>query len=342
MSIFDHYLLRKFFRLIKHYTEDLLRNKEEYVEDKVDKIDSRTSRSKLLRREWSKVTKGVREWSAARIKKEVQTLVSRAQGSRVDAGQVREDLDDFLTLSRYKYMEAINPDVNLEEMVLGPPNLQSFLSFYLSQFMQDDMVTSRQFLNASVSDRNSIIRSSMTDAVEESIPASIHRAILTRKSRRATRSNPSKQSKEPEDKDTTDQPSSSKHQPDPSSQALHAQEPDQPNNPQDTQAQPLEPPATLPKNKRARKMKEVVLSRPNKKQRTTTSSGGNQQEDNQPDQSNESDQSDQSNEEPSQMDILRERLAALEERDRKLRNGTYKPSGHDHDFELNTNLSSFM
>ena len=327
MSIFDHYLLRKFFRLIKNYTEDLLRSKEEYVEDKVDKIDSRTSRSKLLRREWSKVTKGVREWSATRIKKEVQTLVSRAQGSRADAGQVREDLDDFLTLSRYKYLEAINPDVNLEEMVLGPPNLESFLSFYLSQLMRDDMVTSRQFLNASVSDRNSIIRSSMTDAVEESIPASIHRAILTRKSRRTTRSQPSKQSKEIKDKEPNDQPSSD-IQPDPPSQALHAEEPDQPNLSQDdAKGKPLEPPAVLPKKKR--RTKEVVLSRPSKRPRVATSNDANQQ-------------ADQSDEEPSQMDILQERLAALEERDRKLRNGTYTPSGNNHDFELNTNLSSFM
>ena len=168
----------------------------------------------------------------------------------------------------------------------------------------------------------------MTDAVEESIPASIHRGILTRKSRRAARSKSSKQNKEIKKKEPNDQPSSDV-QPDPPSQALHAEEPDQPNTPQeDRKRQALEPPAALPKKKRPRRTKEVVLSRPKKKQRNTITDANQQ--------------ADQSDEEPSQMDILQQRLAALEERDRKLRNGTYTPSGNNHDFELNTNLSSFM
>ena len=294
MSIFDHYILRKFYRLIKNYTEDLLRNKEEQVEDKVDKIDSRTSRSKLLRREWAKVIKNIREWNATRMKKEVKILVKRAQGSRMDAEQVHEDLEDFLTLSRYKYLEAINPDVNLEELDIGPANLETFLSFYLEQLMQDDMVSSRQFLNASVSDRMAIIRSCLTDAVEESIPSSIHRAILSKKSRRKRKEKlvTKKEEKQKQDKDKVSQ--------------------DQKEEEEEAISLPKKQ-TTMAAPKKKRKIKEVVLD-----------SSINQKE------------------EISQMDILRNRLAALEERDRQMRNGTYTPSGENHDFELNTNLSSFM
>ena len=297
MSIFDHYILRKFYRLIKNYTEDLLRNKEEQVEDKVDKIDSRTSRSKLLRREWAKVIKNIREWNATRMKKEVKILVKRAQGSRMNAEQVHEDLEDFLTLSRYKYLEAINPDVNLEELDIGPANLETFLSFYLEQLMQDDMVSSRQFLNASVSDRMAIIRSCLTDAVEESIPSSIHRAILSKKSRRKRKEKQitKKEEKREQDKDKVSQDQEEEEK-------------------EEKEAMPLlKKQTTMAAPKRKRRIKEVVL-----------------------------DSSNSQKEEISQMDILRNRLAALEERDRQMRNGTYKPSGENHDFELNTNLSSFM
>ena len=76
---------------------------------------------------------------------------------------------------------------------------------------------------------------------------------------------------------------------------------------------------TYQASKRSRRVKEVVLDQPSSKQ----------------------EQSEQ-NDELSQMDVLRQRLAALEERDSKLRAGTYKASGKNHDFELNTNLSSFM
>lgn len=306
MSIFDHYILRKFYRLVKNYTQHLLRNKEEQVEEKVDKIDSRTSRSKLLRREWSKTIKGIREWNASRVKKEVEVLVKRAQGSRTDAKQVREDLDDFLTLSRYKYLEAINPDVNLEEMDIGPPNLETFLSFYLEKLLQDDMVTSRQFLNASVSDRTAVIRSCLTDAVEDSIPSSIHRAILSKKSRRKRKkeqvmeSSSTKEDEEEEDRKTSPTNASPKEE--------------------KTKAVMAPPKESKPSSKRSRRVKEVVLE-----SRKETSEKDDDEE-----------------EEPSQMDVLRQRLAALEERDRKLRAGTYKASGKNHDFELNTNLSSFM
>lgn len=183
MSIFDHCILRKFYRLIKNYTDDLLHGREEDVEDKVDKIDSRTSRSKLLRREWAKAVKAIREWNASRIKKEVDLLTKRAQGHSGDADQVREDLDDFLTLARYKYLEAINPDIDIKSVDIGPSNMETFLSYYLEHLMQDNMVTSRMFLASSVSDRDAVIRSCMTDAIEESIPPSIHREILVRKSR---------------------------------------------------------------------------------------------------------------------------------------------------------------
>lgn len=298
MSIFDHYILRKFYRLIKNYTEDLLRNKEEQVEDKVDKIDSRTSRSKLLRREWAKVIKNIREWNATRMKKEVKILVKRAQGSRMDAEQVHEDLEDFLTLSRYKYLEAINPDVHLEELDIGPANLETFLSFYLEQLMQDDMVSSRQFLNASVSDRMAIIRSCLTDAVEESIPSSIHRAILSKKSRRKRKE---KQVKKREEQEEQAQ-----------NKGNESQEKEDKEQEEEAMSLPKKQ-TTMAAPKRKRKIKEVVL-----------------------------DSSNSQKEDISQMDILRNRLAALEERDRQMRNGTYKPSGENHDFELNTNLSSFM
>ena len=312
MSIFDHYILRKFYRLVKNYTEDLLRSKEEHVEDKVDKIDSRTSRSKLLRREWGKAIRTIREWNASRVKKEVDVLVKRAQGSRTDTKQVREDLDDFLTLSRYKYLEAINPDVNLEEMDIGPPNLETFLSFYLEKLMQDDMVTSRQFLNASVSDRTAVIRSCLTDAVEDSIPSSIHRAILSKKSRRKrkkqqvvheTKEEEEEEEEEEEDKETTITKASPKQEK------------------TKTDMAPPNPKESNPPTKRSRRVKEVVLESTKE-----TSEKDDEDDDN----------------EPSQMDVLRQRLAALEERDRKLRAGTYKASGKNHDFELNTNLSSFM
>lgn len=308
MSIFDHYILRKFYRLVKNYTEDLLRSKEEQVEDKVDKIDSRTSRSKLLRREWSKTIKGIREWNASRVKKEVEVLVKRAQGSRMDTKQVREDLDDFLTLSRYKYLEAINPDINLEEMDIGPPNLETFLSFYLEKLLQDDMVTSRQFLNASVSDRTAVIRSCLTDAVEDSIPSSIHRAILSKKSRRKRKkeqvmeSSSTKDDEEEEEEDRKTSPTNASPKE------------------EKTKAAMVPPKESKPPSKRSRRVKEVVLESSKET----------------------SEKDDDEEEEPSQMDVLRQRLAALEERDRKLRAGTYKASGKNHDFELNTNLSSFM
>lgn len=305
MSIFDHYILRKFYRLVKNYTQHLLRNKEEQVEEKVDKIDSRTSRSKLLRREWSKTIKGIREWNASRVKKEVEVLVKRAQGSRTDAKQVREDLDDFLTLSRYKYLEAINPDVNLEEMDIGPPNLETFLSFYLEKLLQDDMVTSRQFLNASVSDRTAVIRSCLTDAVEDSIPSSIHRAILSKKSRRKRKKEQVMESSSTKDEEEEDQKT-------PPTNASPKEK--------KTKAAMAPPKESKPSSKRSRRVKEVVLE----------SSKDTSEKD------------DDKEEEPSQMDVLRQRLAALEERDRKLRAGTYKASGKNHDFELNTNLSSFM
>lgn len=301
MSIFDHYILRKFYRLIKNYTEDLLRNKEEQVEDKVDKIDSRTSRSKLLRREWAKTIKCIREWNASRMKKEVDILVKRAQGSRTGAQQVREDLDDFLALSRYKYLEAINPDANLEEMDIGPPNLETFLSFYLEKLLQDDMVTSRQFLNASVTDRIAVIRSCLTDAVEDSIPSSIHRAILSKKSRRKRKKQQVINEPKEEEKEATSTRTSPKKK-----QKI-------------VEMAPPKAKETDQASKRSRRVKEVVLDQPSPKQ----------------------EQSEQ-NDELSQMDVLRQRLAALEERDSKLRAGTYKASGKNHDFELNTNLSSFM
>lgn len=307
MSIFDHYILRKFYRLVKNYTEDLLRSKEEQVEDKVDKIDSRTSRTKLLRREWAKAIKAIREWNASRVKKEVEVLVKRAQGSRTDAQQVREDLDDFLTLSRYKYLEALNPDVNLEEMDIGPPNLETFLSFYLEKLLQDDMVKSRIFLNASVSDRKAVIRSCLTDAVEDSIPSSIHRAILSKKSRRKR-----KREKVAESSSTKDEEEEEKDQ-EASPTKLSPKK-------EKAKAAMAPPKESKPSSKRSRRVKEVVLESSKE--------------------TNEKDDDD--DEEPSQMDVLRQRLAALEERDRKLRAGTYKASGQNHDFELNTNLSSFM
>ena len=302
MSIFDHYILRKFYRLVKNYTEDLLRSKEEQVEDKVDKIDSRTSRTKLLRREWAKAIRTIREWNASRVKKEVEVLVKRAQGSRTDAQQLREDLDDFLTLSRYKYLEALNPDVNLEEMDIGPPNLETFLSFYLEKLLQDDMVKSRIFLNASVSDRKAVIRSCLTDAVEDSIPSSIHRDILSKKSRRKRKN---QQVVEPSIEEDEEDEETSPTKPSPKKQEA-----------KDTMAPPKE---SKPSSKRSRRVREVVLE-----------SGKDTGEEKNDD------------EEPSQMDVLRQRLAALEERDRKLRAGKYKASGKNHDFELNTNLSSFM
>ena len=319
MSIFDHYILRKFYRLVKHYTEDLLRSKEEQVEDKVDKIDSRTSRSKLLRREWGKSIRTIREWNASRMKKEVDMLVKRAQGSRTDAQQVREDLDDFLTLSRYKYLEAINPDVNLEEMDIGPPNLETFLSFYLEKLMQDDMVTSRQFLNASVSDRTAVIRSCLTDAVEDSIPSSIHRAILSKKSRRKRKKQqvvhePKEEEEDQEDQEEEEEETSP-------TKSLPKQEKAK------VAMAPPKPKQSKPPTKRSRRVKEVVL------ESTKETSQQNNEE---------KEEEEEDDEEPSQMDVLRQRLAALEERDRKLRAGTYKASGKNHDFELNTNLSSFM
>ena len=301
MSIFDHYILRKFYRLVKNYTEDLLRDKVEDVEDKVDKIDSRMSRTKLLRREWNKTVKAIRDWNAVRIKKEVKELVKRAQGHHGSSDQVREDLDDFLMLARYKYLEAINPKADVEDVDIGPANLDTFLSYYLEKLMRDDMVTSRQFLNSSVSDRTAVIRSCMTDSIEESIPASIHREILNKKSRRKkkeTKEEASKEEhKEEASKDTSMQP------PNPPSSK-------EPKEPKEEEKKP-----------RKRRVKEVVLEK------------GDQDQD--------QDQDDK-DDEPSQMDILRDRLAALEERDRKMKAGTYKASGKDCDFELNTNLSSFM
>ena len=311
MSIFDHYILRKFYRLVKNYTQHLLRSKEEQVEEKVDKIDSRTSRSKLLRREWSKTIRGIREWNASRVKKEVEGLVKRAQGSRTDAKQVREDLDDFLTLSRYKYLEAIK-DVNLEEMDIGPPNLESFLSFYLEKLLQDDMVTSRQFLNASVSDRTAVIRSCLTDAVEDSIPSSIHRAILSKKSRRKRKKQQVIESSSTKEEEEEDQKTSRDASP----------------KKEKTKAVMAPPKESKPPSKRSRRVKEVVLE---------SSKETSDEKDNE-----KGDDDGHDDNEPSQMDVLRERLAALEERDRKLRAGTYKASGKNHDFELNTNLSSFM
>jgi hypothetical protein len=300
MSIFDHYILRKFYRLVKNYTEDLLRDKVEDVEDKVDKIDSRMSRTKLLRREWNKVVKTIRDWNAVRIKKEVKELVRRAQGHRNSPDQVREDLDDFLMLARYKYLEAINPKADVEDVDIGPANLDTFLSYYLEKLMRDDMVTSRQFLNSSVSDRNTVIRSCMTDSIEESIPASIHREILNKKSRR--------KKKEPKE-ETHETKKEPKEKP-------SMQPPNPPSSKEPKEEEEKE--EKEEKKPRKRRVKEVVLEK------------------------GEQDQDEDEEDGPSQMDILRGRLAALEERDRKMKAGTYRASGKDCDFELNTNLSSFM
>ncbi len=312
MSIFDHYLLRKFYRLIKNYTEDLLRHKEEDVEDKVDKIDSRASRTKLLRREWGKVVKTVRDWNATRIKKEVKELVKRAQGHRNDEAQMREDLDDFLTLARYKYLEEINPKADVESLDIGPSDMETFLSFYLEKLMQDDMVTSRMFLNSSVSDRRAVIRSCMTDAIEESIPMVIHREILSKKSRRKkTQKEPEKEEKE------SMAPPSSKFQ---RLKTKNMQE--EKESKERTKESAKEPePEQKEKKKKKRRVKEVEVE---------------------VDEEEDEDDEDDEDDGPSQMDVLQRRLAALEDRERKMLAGKYKATGKDEDFELNTNLSSFM
>lgn len=300
MSIFDHYILRKFYRLVKNYTEDLLRHKEEDVEDKVDKIDSRTSRTKLLRREWGKVMKDIRDWNASRIKKEVKEIVKRAQGHRNEEAQVREDLDDFLTLARYKYLEEINPAVDVESVGIGPSNLETFLSYYLEKLMQDDMVTSRMFLNSSVTDRRAVIRSCMTDAIEDSIPTSIHRAILSKKSRRK---NKEVVAEEVEDEPAKEVPTSMA----PPSKAFSRLKEEKSESRKEGKEE---------KKPKKRRIKEVEVE--------VDDDGGDDDG------------------EPSQMDVLQRRLAALEDRERKMREGKFDATGKDEDFELNTNLSSFM
>ena len=60
------------------------------------------------------------------------------------------------------------------------------------------------------------------------------------------------------------------------------------------------------------------------------------------DEEEDEDDEDDEDDGPSQMDVLQRRLAALEDRERKMLAGKYKATGKDEDFELNTNLSSFM
>lgn len=312
MSIFNEYPLRKFYRVIKSYIEHLLRCKEQDVEDKVDRIDSRTSRTKLLRREWAKIVKNIKEWNAVRIKKEIKVIISKIQGqNRGTEEEIRSDLDDFLTLARYKYLETINSSVDVEAVNIGPSNLESFLSYFLEKLLEDDMVTSRQFLNASVNDRGAVIRSCMTDAVEDSIPASIHREILSRKSHRHQHHYRHHKRCKDEGCKKEDHEDEIRGKEDTKYEIQKKEKPKEPNK----ENPPKKENKIKPPRPAKRRVKDVELE---EEVRYDDPDG------------------------PSQLEVMRQRLRALEDRDRRIRNKTYEPSGKDCDFELNTNLSTFM
>lgn len=307
MSIFDNHVLRKFYRLIKRYTEELLRKKQHDVEDVVDSIDSRMSRTKLMRREWHKIIKEIQEWNASRIKKEVAKIVKRARGHHGKEAECREDLENFLMLARYKYLESINANIDLNSLDIGPSNLNMFLSYYLEKLMQDDMITSRLFLNASITDRRAVIISCMTDAIEDSIPISIHRQLMKHKSHRKSNATDMDPPKKVKPKKLFKRQTASND-----SQTEKSQENLEDKNELDTDKKPT----NEPKPKRTRRIKEVVLDVDHEARGNGTGS--------------------------SQMHVLQRRLEALEDRERKIRMGKFKASGEDEDFELNTNLSSFM
>lgn len=352
MSIFDHTLLRPFYRLIKTYADDLLRTKEEDVEDRVDKIDSRLPRSKLLRREWQKEVKKIKEWNASKIKKEVQLLVRRAQGHRhlgshgssqgaSRSSQASDDtletLEDMLNLARYSYLKQINAEVDVNVVDIGPPSLETFLTYFLARLMQDDMVTSRQFLNSSVSDRRAVVRSCMTDAIEESIPHSVHREILARKSRRRKHH---KQKQEEDEQEgtptqrsaTTDTTDTQAEQSEQSEQSAMAPPSNKTNDQKDHGQEATSEKPKKPKKPKKRRVKEVRISLDNE---------DNEDEYDQ-DEAQDDDQDDHNghghHDTKSQMQALEKRLQYLRTRAANRRPVNY----HDDDFELSTNLSEFM
>ena len=305
MSFFNNTILRPFYRLFKTYTEDLLRKTEDRVEKQVDKIDSRASRTTLVRREWKKEINAIREWSASRIKKETHCLVKWAAGKRGQPTEAREKLDGMLSLARCYYIMDIN-QVAVKQADMGTTPLETFLAYYLEKVVQDDMVSSRQFLNSSVSDRKAVVQSCMTDAVEETIPASVHRLILAQKSNRKRKDNDPttlevstpKQDK-PESKPESNQDKSTPTEDSPTS-AVRSEE-------KEKATSPKCPPPPPPKKQR--RVKEVMLK---------------------------------SNDAPTQMDLMRRRLQMMEERDQKIREGVFEASGQATEFDLNTDLSNFM